>query len=394
MDAVRNPFAPGAGNPPPELAGRQEILRRAEIVFDRVLLGRHAKSFMLVGLRGVGKTVLLNRIGQLAEERNIRWQLIESPEEKPLPELLVPALRRLLLNLDNLSAIGDTVRRGLRILGSFAKSLKIKYEGVEVGIDVEKGIADSGDLDNDLPELLVAIGQAAKSMGKGVALLIDELQYVREDQLSALIMAIHKVSQQQLPVVLVAAGLPQLVGNMGKSKSYAERLFDFPVIGPLSRKDTHIAIVEPIAKEGERIAKAAIDEITTNSEGYPFFVQVWGFHSWNQASRSPIGLRDVRAAHDKILEDLDANFFRVRFDRLTPSERRYLRAMAELGPGPHKSGEIAQVLGTKVQSVAPVRSSLIRKGMIYSPQHGGTAFTVPMFDRFMKRQMPVLNSAP
>ena len=390
MDPVRNPFAPGAGNPPPELAGRQAILDKAVVVLERTIQQRHAKSFMLVGLRGVGKTVLLNRIGQMAGERGLKWNLIESPENKPLPDLLVPALRRILLGLGNVAAVGDAVRRGLRVLGSFAKSLKVKYEGLEVGVDVERGVADSGDLDNDLADLLVAVGEAAKTMRSGVVLLIDELQYVAEAELSSLIMAIHRTSQRQLPVVLIAAGLPQLVGNMGRSKSYAERLFDFPLVGPLSRADAITAIVEPITREGERIAKAAVGEMIDKAAGYPFFIQVWGYHCWNEASKSPITLVHVKRAEPSVIRDLDESFFRVRFDRLSPSEKRYLRAMAELGPGPHRSGEVADTLGVKVQSVAPTRSSLIRKGMIYSPQHGDTAFTVPLFDAFLKRQIPRL----
>jgi hypothetical protein len=344
---------------------------------------------MLVGLRGVGKTVLLNRIGQMADERHLKWHLIESPEEKPLPELLVPALRRILLSLSNVATIGDSVRRGLRVLGSFAKSLKVKYDGVEVGIDVEKGIADSGDLDSDLADLFVAVGEAAKSLRTGVALLIDELQYVSERELSALIMAVHRTSQRQLPVVLIAAGLPQLVGSMGRSKSYAERLFDFPQVGPLTKQDAISAIVEPIGREGERIAKAAVTEIVDRAGGYPYFLQVWGYHCWNGAQRSPITLTTVKRVEPTVIAGLDESFFRVRFDRLTPGEKRYLRAMAELGEGPHRSGEVADRLGVKVQSVAPTRSSLIQKGMIYSPQHGDTAFTVPLFDQFLKRQMPV-----
>jgi hypothetical protein len=343
---------------------------------------------MLVGLRGVGKTVLLNRIGQMAEERHLRWQLIESPEDKPLPDLIVPALRRILLGLSNVTAVADSVRRGLRVLGSFAKSLKVKYEGLEVGVDVEKGVADSGDLDNDLADLFLAVGEAAKATGSGVILLIDELQYVTEAELSSLIMAVHKTSQRQLPVVLIAAGLPQLVGNMGRSKSYAERLFDFPQVGPLSRADAITAITEPIAREGERIAKPAVVEMIEKAAGYPFFIQVWGYHCWNEADKSPITLADVKRAEPRVIKDLDESFFRVRFDRLSPSEKRYLRAMAELGPGPHRSGEVAEKLDVKVQSVAPTRSSLIQKGMIYSPQHGDTAFTVPLFDAFLKRQIP------
>lgn len=388
MDPVRNPFAPGAGNPPPELAGRQSIIDKAEIVLERTAQNRHAKSFMLVGLRGVGKTVLLNRIGQMAEERRLKWHLIESPEDKPLPDLIVPALRRILLSLSSVMAVTEVVHRGLRVLGSFAKSLKVKYEGLEFGVDVERGVADSGDLDNDLAELFVAVGEAAKSVGTGVVLLIDELQYVDERELSALIMAVHRTSQRQLPVVLIAAGLPQLVGNMGRSKSYAERLFDFPIVGALARQDAVTAIVEPIAREGERIAKTAVSEMIDKAGGYPFFIQVWGYHCWNEAAKSPISLADAKRAEPQVIQSLDESFFRVRFDRLTPSEKRYLRAMAELGEGPHRSGEVADKLGVKVQSVAPTRSSLIQKGMVWSPQHGDTAFTVPLFDAFLKRQIP------
>ena len=392
MDPVRNPFAPGAGNPPPELAGRQDILRRAEITLLRAEQGRHAKSFMLVGLRGVGKTVLLNRIGEMAEARGYRTHLVEAPEEKSLPQLLVPPLRRMLIDLDRAGPVNAVVRRGLRVLASFAKSIKIKYGDAELGLDIdpERGIADSGDLDNDLPDLLVAVGEAAKARGTVIVLLIDELQYVHEAELSALVMGIHKVNQRELPVVLVAAGLPQLVANMGRAKSYAERLFDFPELGPLAQADAVAALAEPIAKEGETIQKAAIEAIIGATQGYPYFLQAWGKHAWNAAKASPIRAKDIRSSEPAVLAELDANFFRVRFDRLTPREKSYLRAMAELGPGPHRSGEVAELLQVKVQSVAPVRNSLIKKGMIFSPSHGDTAFTVPLFDAFMKRQMPAL----
>ena len=392
MDPIRNPFAPGAGNPPPELAGRHDLLEQAATILSRVQQGRHAKSFMLVGLRGVGKTVLLNRMLLEAETRGLRAEMIEAPEDKGLPELLVPALRKILLSLDRMAAASAVVKRGLRVLRSFAKTIKVKYGGIEYGLDIEpeKGIADSGDLESDLPDLLVAVAQAAKDRRTAVALLIDELQYISEAELSALIMGIHKVSQRELPLVLFAAGLPQLVGNMGRSKSYAERLFDFPTVGALARKDAVTAIVEPIAKEGEKIAESAVDEIIKQTQGYPFFIQAWGKYSWDKAKKSPITLKDVKDAESDVLKNLDESFFRVRFDRLTPSEKRYLRAMAELGAGPHRSGDIAEGLSVKVSSVAPTRNSLIRKGMIYAPAHGDTAFTVPLFEGFMKRVMPKL----
>lgn len=392
MDPVRNPFAPGAGTQPPELAGRQAILDQASITLSRAEQGRHAKSFMLIGLRGVGKTVLLNRVLNMAESSGFRALLIEAQEDGRLPELIVPPLRQILLKLDVADKVNTIVKRGLRVLKSFARSIKVKHGDLDIGLEIEpeKGAADSGDLGHDLPELLVAVGEAAKARSTVVVLLIDELQYLAEAELSALIMGMHKISQSQLPLVLVAAGLPQLVGNMGRSKSYAERLFDFPAVGPLSKQDAYQAIVEPIAKEGERIARSAAELIVTESQGYPYFLQVWGYQAWNKAKHSPIGRRTVDEARHEVLAALDASFFRVRFDRLTPSEKRYLRAMAELGAGPHRSGDIAELLEVKVQSVAPLRNALIRKGMIYSPAHGDTAFTVPLFDDFMKRQIPRL----
>lgn len=396
MDEVRNPFAPGAGNPPPELAGRKDILAQADVVMSRAEQGRHAKSFLLVGLRGVGKTVLLVRIEARARERGFYAALVESPEEKPLPALLIPPLRQILLSLDRKSSLSEQARKGLRTLKSFANSVRVKYGDVEVGLDIdpEIGSADSGDLERDLADLFISIGEAAKSRGAVVTLLIDELQYLSESDLSALIMAMHRCSQRQLPVVLMGAGLPQLVGNMGRSKSYAERLFDFPRIGPLAKNDAETAIIEPIAKESEAIQKAAVEAIIKRSQGFPFFLQVWGYQSWNTAPQSPIRSKDVAASERLVLKNLDESFFRVRFDRLTPGEKKYLRAMAELGAGPHRSGDISEILGVKVQSVAPIRSSLIWKGMIYSPAHGDTAFTVPMFDEFLKRQMPSFSSIP
>lgn len=394
MDHLRNPFAPGAGNQPPELAGRQPILDRADYTLARAELGRHAKSFMLIGLRGVGKTVLLNRILAMALDRRFRAILVEAHEDKTLPELLLPPLRQVLLGLDQAGKLSGAVKRGLRVLKSFATSVKIKYGDVEIGlgIDPEPGVGDSGDLESDLPDVFVALGEAAKARATVVVLLIDELQYLGESELSALIMAMHKVSQRQLPVVFVGAGLPQLVGNMGRSKSYAERLFDFPLVGALSRKDAATAIVEPVRSEEEKIVRPAVELIVDASQGYPYFLQTWGFEAWNTADKSPISKQDVEASEKAVLRNLDESFFRVRFDRLTPSEKRYLRAMAELGAGPHRSGDIAEVLDVKVQSVAPTRNSLIGKGMIYSPAHGDTAFTVPLFDQFLRRQMPKLDS--
>jgi hypothetical protein len=244
----------------------------------------------------------------------------------------------------------------------------------------------------DLSHLLEAVGEAAEERQCGAALLIDEIQYFSSKELGALIMAMHKVQQRQLPLVLVAAGLPVLPGLAGESKSYAERLFGFPEVGALSATDAGRALQEPAKAAGVRFAETALAEIYRLTGGYPYFLQEWGYQTWNLAQRSPIAVDVVRAATALVTPRLDRNFFRVRFDRLTPSERRLLRVMAELGPGPHRTGAIAQQAGVKVTSLGPVRARLIRKGMIYSPAHGDLAFTVPLFDEFMRRAVPQLDA--
>ena len=390
MDETINPFAPGAGTRPPELAGRDEVLRKAKISIQRVQGGKSAKSFVFIGLRGVGKTVLLNEVQLIAEELECTALHLEAHDGKSLPELLVPGLRELLLRLDAMARATEATRRGLRVLKSFVGSVKIKVGEIDIGLGLpaETGTADSGQLEADLASLFLAVGEAAKSRHKTVVITIDELQYLSDEELSALIMAVHRISQKSLPVLIVGAGLPQLVGQMGASKSYAERLFDFPKIGPLTDMDACAAIAAPAKKEGAEITQEALESIVRVTEGYPYFLQEWGYHAWNIAETSPIDIEDARAATAAATSSLDDSFFRVRFDRLTPREKDYLRAMAELGPGPHRSGDIAATLGVLVESIAPLRSGLIRKGMIFSPQHGDTAFTVPLFDKYMKRVMP------
>lgn len=390
MDETLNPYAPGAGTRPPELAGRDDVLKSAKVTIKRVQLGRSVKSFIFIGLRGVGKTVLLNEVRRTAEEEGCATAQIEAHDGKSLPDLLVPELRRVLISLDTMAMATDATRRGLRVLRSFISNVKLKIGDLDVGISLppEKGSADSGDLEADLTSLLAAIGEAAKSRGRPVVVTLDEMQYLSEFELSALIMAIHQVSQRSLPVLIVGAGLPQLVGQMGDSKSYAERLFAFPKIGELNAVDALAALKEPALREGVKYAPQALDQIIRVTRGYPYFLQEWGYHAWNAAEKSPIVEADAAEATRRATQSLDASFFRVRLDRLTPREKDYLRAMAELGPGPHRSGDIAEMLGVQVESVAPLRSNLIRKGMIYSPQHGDTAFTVPLFDQYMKRAVP------
>ena len=390
MDPISNPFAPGAGTPPPELAGREDVRETVRIAMERVRRGRPTKSVLMIGLRGVGKTVLLDRMRDDAEATGIHTIRLEAPESRSLPALLAPQLRQALLRLSRQERAKVLAERGLRALAGFAKALKVKYDDIEVGLDFEPepGLADNGDLEHDLQALIEAAGEAAKSGDTALAIFIDELQYVEKEQLAALIMALHRAAQRQLPIVLVGAGLPQLRGHMGRAKSYAERLFDFPEIGPLNEEAARQALAKPAEAEGAAFEPDALDAVLDKTRGYPYFLQEWGKHSWDTANESPITAADVELASTTTICALDESFFRVRFDRLTPTEKRYLRAMAELGPGPHRSGDIAHELKRQVTSLGPTRSQLIAKGMIWSPNHGDTAFTVPLFDEFMRRIMP------
>ena len=390
MDPIKNPYAPGAGTPPPELAGRDELRESIRIALERVRAGRPTKSILMVGLRGVGKTVLLDRMRDDAEASGIQTIRVEAPESRSLPAILAPQLRQALLRLSKNKLAKELAQRALRGLAGFAKALKLKYQDIEVGFDFEPepGLADNGDLEHDLQALLEVAGAAAKKAGTALAIFIDELQYVEEEELAALITALHRAAQRSLPVVLVGAGLPQLPGRMGRAKSYAERLFDFPQIGPLSPEAARIAIAKPALDQGAKVNDDALQRIVQETHGYPYFLQEWGKHAWDAAVASPITLRDVEQASQSAIAALDESFFRVRFDRLTPLEKKYLRAMAELGSGPHRSGDIADQLKREVTSLGPTRSQLIAKGMIWSPSHGDTAFTVPLFDEFMRRIMP------
>lgn len=390
MDPIRNPYAPGAGSPPPELAGRDSVREKMKFCLERLRQGRSAKSLMLIGLRGVGKTVLLDQMMRDAETCGILPIRIEAPEGRSLPAILAPKLRLELLRLSTVEKAKDFAVRGLKALAGFATKLKFTFNDIEVGIDYapEPGLADNGDLEGDLTMLLEQVGKAAAAAETVVAIFIDELQYVPENQLAALVSALHRCAQLKLPLTVVGAGLPQLRGRLGEAKSYAERLFEFPEIGPLSEQDAADAIVKPAREEGVDITPEAVDKIVLETKGYPYFLQEWGKHAWDIAADSPISVADVTNSSRQAVAALDESFFRVRFDRLTPAEKRYLRAMAELGAGPHRSGDIAAKLGRDVQMLGPTRSSLIRKGMIWSPTHGDTAFTVPLFDAFMKRIMP------
>jgi hypothetical protein len=394
MDPIKNPFSPGAGAPPPELVGRDDIFEQTRILLGRVKNKRPEKSILLTGIRGVGKTVLLNEIERIALADEYRTILIEAHEKKSLAILLAPHLRRLLYELDRLAGAGDKVRRGLAVLKSFIGAIKVKVDDIEFGLDIdpEKGAADSGDLEIDLPNLFTAVAEAAAERGSCVAILIDEIQYFKKKELSALIMAMHKMQQRQLPLVLFGAGLPILPGLAGESKSYAERLFSFPSVGALSESDSTKALQNPVKEYGVTFEEDALLEIFRLTKGYPYFLQEWGYLSWNRSESSPIDLEVVQNASESAIQRLDENFFRVRFARLTPGEKRFLRAMAELGPGPHRTGDIADLLEVKITGLGPTRANLINKGMVFSPSHGDMAFTVPLFDEFMRRAVPEFSS--
>lgn len=388
MDILHNPFSPGAGTPPPELAGRKDILEQALLTLARVKRGRSEKSLLIVGLRGTGKTVLLHEIAELAEKENYHAVMVEAHEKKTLAQILLPELRRVLFSLDTKEMISAKVKRAFRVLKSFKLNFKMHEIDFGIGIEPERGVADSGDLESDLAQVFIALGEAAEDRQTAIAIIIDELQYLNDEELSSLIMAIHKISQKSLPIVLIGAGLPQLVGKAGRAKSYAERLFNYPELDPLKKEDAKSALQEPVRREGVSFTEEALEEIFRITEGYPYFLQEWGYHAWNMAKQSPITIDAVKTATVASLQELDQSFFRVRFDRLTPREKEYLRALAELGPHSQRSGDVAEKLGMDVQSAAPLRNNLIKKGMIYSPNHGDTAFTVPLFEGFMKRIMP------
>jgi hypothetical protein len=388
MDRKTNPYSPGAGTPPPELTGRDRILEDVDVVLARVIAGRPSQGMFLTGLRGVGKTVLLNEFLSIAEKAGYVADLIEAPEDRAVAELLAQSLRQALIKISLLEKAKDVANRALGVLKSFTVSMKVGEVEVALANKAVLGTADSGDLERDLPDLFVAAGEAAKANGTGIAFLIDEIQYLSQPDLAALIVATHRIAQRNLPVVVIGAGLPLLPALSGDAKSYAEWLFTYPIIGALEVADAKLALTEPAKDLNVEYSPDALDEIIRTTAGYPYFVQAWGSVVWDLAPKSPITLDDVKNASAEATKRLDESFFRVRLDRVTDSEQRYLRAMAELGSGPYKTADIASFFKKKGASFGPVRDSLIKKGMIYSPRYGEIDFTVPLFDQFMKRVQP------
>ncbi|MDE0312719.1 MAG: AAA family ATPase [Caldilineaceae bacterium] len=387
MDPLLNPYAPGAGTPPPELAGRDAILADARLAVQRNRSGQSARSFMFVGLRGVGKTVLLNEVQAIAEEEGALADFIEVGSNEPLPRVVIATLRSILLKLDRIRGVSEHVKKGLRVLKSFVGSVTVKVEGIEFSVDVdgEPGVADSGTLSRDLAEVFVAAGEAARARRSSIVILIDEIQNLPTEDFEALIMAVHRVDQKRLPLLVVGAGLPHLVRLSGSAKTYAERLFEYPDVGPLEPCDARRALVMPAARAHVEFEEDAISAVVNETQGYPYFLQEWGYQVWNTVRGSPITAEDIERSSATVIERLDRNFFRSRYERLSDPQKAYLYAMAMCGPGPHRTGEIAKALGKSSQQLGPTRDALIIGGMIYSPRYGYAAFTVPLFDAFMKR---------
>jgi hypothetical protein len=393
MDEIKNPYAPGAGVQPPELAGRDALLAKASIALARLKGGRSAQGLILTGLRGVGKTVVLNRIHELAKAEGYISDLLEAPESKRLSELLLPTLRRAARQMSQAEKAKALFAKAVRVMKSFTLSAKLAETEFTLGYDPETGLADSGDIERDLSDLLESVGLLARETSSGLALLIDELQYLTKEDYSALIVAAHRSSQRGLPIFIAGAGLPSLPGISGTAKSYSERLFEFSRIGALNREDAFRALVDPVNELGVTYEPEALEFIIEKTQRYPYFLQEWGYGAWNAAAFSPIRRSDAEAAHPRVLEKLDQSFFRVRLDRMTSAEKRYLRGLAHLGPGAQASGEVAGVFGKKAAAFGVVREKLIEKGMIYQPSYGTIEFTVPLFDDFLRREMTLTSTA-
>jgi tetratricopeptide (TPR) repeat protein len=385
MKSAHNPYNPGAGSPPPELAGRDALISQARVAIERVRAGRPAKSFIMLGLRGVGKTVLLNEFEQTAEALSCQTAMLETDASKTLAQQLAPQLHRILLRLDRIKKAGADMQKAFGALRSFGAMFKATIGDVDFSL---AGPAATGDLTVDLTDLFLAIGDAAKKRDTAIVLLIDEIQYIQKADLGALIMALHKISQRQLPVLLFGGGLPQLAKLAGDAKSYAERLFDYPPIGALDKASARQAVAAPALREGVKYNEDALDYVVAQTGGYPFFLQVWGEHCWDVAPASPVTLAHAKQASERAMASLDENLFKVRLARLTDREKAYARAMAELGPEPANSTAVADLLGLSATQSAPIREILIKKGMAYSPERGLIGFTVPKFDEYMRRAMP------
>lgn len=396
MDPRKNPFAPGAGTKPPALVGRDDQIESFDVLLERLENGYAEQSMIITGLRGVGKTVLLEVFREKAEARE--WATVEWEVEKnsPFSSKMASQVRRALLQLAPKARWTNRLARAASILKSF--TLTFNPDGaMTAGLDIDAlvGVGDSGTLSEDLTDLFVATGEAAREQQTGVIFLLDEIQYLRPAELEALIAALHRCARRSLPITLVGAGLPQIPRLAGEAKSYSERLFRFPVIGELDAKtDARDALVLPARDLGVEFESDAIDLIVDYTQGYPYFLQEYGKIVWDESPTSPISRIDTRSVLPLVEAKLDESFFRVRAERTTELELRYLFAMAELGPQAHRASEVARGIDRTTEQAGPVRSRLIDKGLLYTPGHGYAAFTVPQFDRYLLRRHSDLAGAP
>lgn len=391
MKYIDDPYTPNAGAKPTVLAGREDELDQFEVLLARSMKGRPARSMIITGLRGVGKTVLLNEFRERAERSG--WVTVEfeasKHDEGRFRQQIAMKLRTALLRISSRARWDERLEKAARVLSSF--SMSFDPDGAisaSLNITDFAGLADSQVLEYDLTELLVSVGEAAQAHKRGVVLLIDEIQFLDRNQLESLIMAIHKTVQRALPIALVGAGLPQIAELAGDAKSYSERLFTFPKIDSLNEADASKAFADPARQEGVAWEEDALQRAIAVTEGYPYFIQELGSAVWRTAPSSPFRRHDVDNAIPLFESRLDESFFRVRLDRATPLQAAYLRAMAELGSDPQKASAVVNVIHRGSQSLGPTRSELINMGLLYTPSHGYAAFTVPQFDRFMQREMP------
>lgn len=393
MDSVRNPYTPNAGAAPEIMVGRDDQVRTFTTLLKRLSGGRTEQSMIITGLRGVGKTVLLGQFADIARQN--RWEVIELEASKfddaRFRRTMFTQLKAVLLRLSPRARWTDRGRRAAEVLSAFAVSAG-QDGSISVTWDVPpaEGLADHDDLAMDLSDVFEAIGEAAREQSRGVAILIDEVQFLRPSQLEALIQAVHKSVQKKLPITFVGAGLPQIAELAGDAKSYAERLFKFPTIDSLRGEDARRALIQPAAQEGVHFEEDAIDLGIEITQGYPYFIQELGYQVWEIAEGPAITRKDVVDAREAYESKLDGSFFRVRLDRATPLQTAYMRAMAELGPEPQKAADVARVMKRESTQLGPTRAELIDMGLLYTPEHGYAAFTVPDFDKFMRRAVAEL----
>jgi hypothetical protein len=391
MDPVRNPYAPGAGQRPPELAGRDREIGQFEIVLERVARNRPERSMVLTGLRGVGKTVLLNSFRSMAMQRLWGTGKLEARPDQSIRRPVASALHMAVRELAPRHRAPDRIDSFLGVLKAFAARDVRAVKGaplIQLGIDVPatRGRADSGDLEVDLTELLTDAAAVAADLGVGIALFVDEMQDVPAADISALCAACHELSQSNGPLIVVGAGLPHLPSVLSASKSYSERLFRYVSIDRLDRESADIALLAPARREGADFEQGALDALYAAADGYPYFVQAYGKVTWDVAAASPVTAHDVSVATPVAASELAVGFFGSRYERATPAEREYMRAMALLGDDPVQTAQVADELGRKPSSVSPARDNLIKKGLIYSSERGLIAFTVPHFGRFLRTQ--------